>query len=96
MWIPGGNEAVTSSPRTTSTPSEAPASIAGSELRDRVVIGDAEHVQTDRGGSANQVHRADHPVTRERVRMYLGDTEPVGDAHASSRSLAHRSSVVGS
>ena len=57
MWMPGGNDAVTSSPRTTSTPSAAPASIAGSEVRDRVVIRDAEHVQTDCGCGANQVRR---------------------------------------
>ena len=57
MWIPGGNDAVTSSPRTTSTPSEAPSSDRSAEVGHRVVVGDAEHVQSDGGGRANQVRR---------------------------------------
>ena len=77
MWIPGGNDAVTSSPRTTSTPSDAPSSIAATELGHRVVIGDAEHVEPDGRSSANQLLGADHPVARQRVRVDLREAEPV-------------------
>ena len=60
------------------------------------MIGDAEHVQTDCGSGANELGRADHPVTRERVRMNLRYAEPVRGAHASSwPSVLIRSSVVG-
>ena len=86
MWMPGGNDGGDLLAADDVDAERGAGLDRRTELGDRVVIGDAEHAQADRGGSANQVHGADHPVTRERVRMNLGDAEPVGGAHASSRS----------
>jgi len=62
----------------------------GTELRDGVVIRDAEHVELDGSRSANQFHGADHSVAREGVRVDLRHPEPLGGAHASIGPLPHR------
>ncbi len=66
-----------------------------SKLGDRVVIGDAEDVEPDRGGRTHQILGADHPVAREGVRVDFGDTEALGGAHASTPLPLHRLSVDG-
>ena len=66
-----------------------------SELGDRVVVGDAQNVQPDRGSCANQVLGAHHAIARKRVGMDLGEPEPVAGVRAQARCLLHRPSVIG-